>query len=344
MSSNNSSVLPPPPNPILNAYEQFVQETPFVTRSILTTLCITWLLGLVVDLSYATATVPYFCVFKFELYRIVISPLICQNILSLVFAFLSFTDNGKRLEHSMGSAAFGWYLLTVAVCTNVAFLLLLFLANGLTGEPGFLWYRSVGIWTILFGIIAADCSQAPSSDIKRRLFFFTVPTIYYPIALWGLFALMGGFDLADLLSVCVGYGYGHGYLDKLKLTPSRFHQWEETVLANFVQRPGWVAGHDATGEDAWTNNATVSHLQGRQCKMQTAGALQIVNKMPNRLLLSFYFHRALAPASFHNFPSSLKKARYQVESPLHRIPPFQRQEVVPWAAVQFDGQLIERPY
>lgn len=272
MSSNNSNVLPPPPNPVLNAYEQFVQETPFVTRSILTTLCITWLLGLVMDLSYATATVPYFCVFKFELYRIVISPMICQSILSLVFAFLSFTDNGKRLEHSMGSAAFGWYLLTVAVCTNVAFLLLLFLANGLTGEPGFLWYRSVGIWTILFGIVAADCSQAPSSDNKRRLFFFTVPTIYYPIALWGLFALMGGFDLADLLSVGVGYAYGHGYLDKLKLSPSRFHQWEETVLANFAQRPGWVAGHAATGEDAWINNATVSHRQGRKrknslCKM-----------------------------------------------------------------------------
>jgi hypothetical protein len=40
---------------------------------------------------------------------------------------------------------------------------------------------------------------------------------------------MGGFDLADLLSVGVGYGYGHGYLDKLKLTPSRFHQWEELL-------------------------------------------------------------------------------------------------------------------
>lgn len=249
MSSNNS---PPPPNPILNAYEQFTRDTPFVTRTILTTLCVTWLFGFFLDLTYATATIPYFCLYSFEIYRIIISPFICLNILSLVFAFISFMDNGKRLEFSMGSTAFGWYILTVAVCTNVAFLVILFLANGLTGEPGFLWRRSVGIWTILFGLIATECSRAPR-DSQRRLFFFTVPTIYFPLALWALFSLLGGLDLADLISVSVGYAYGHGYLDKLKLSPSRFHQWEETVLANFTQRPGWVVGHAAAGDDAWNN-------------------------------------------------------------------------------------------
>jgi membrane associated rhomboid family serine protease len=259
MSFNNGSSTPPPPNPILNAYEQFVQDTPFVTRSILTTLGATWMLGCFVDLSYATATIPYYCLWKFEVYRLLISPLICQSILTLVFAFLSFTDNGKRLEYSMGSSAYAWYLMTVALCTNVAFVALLFLANGLSGDPSLLLYRSVGIWTILFGLVATECSRAPR-DSKRRLIFVTVPTQYYPLALWGLFALLGGLDLADLLSIGVGYAYGHGYLDKLKLTSSRCHQWEETVLANFTQRPGWVVGHAATGEEAWTNNTTVSTI------------------------------------------------------------------------------------
>jgi membrane associated rhomboid family serine protease len=250
MSSPNSSPLPPN-NPILSAYEQFVRDTPLVTRYVLTTLLVTWFAGFFVDLSYATATVPFFCLFKFEIYRIIISPFICQSILSLVFAVFSFTDNGKRLEFSMGSTAFGWYLLTMACCTNVAFLVLLFLAYGLSGESGFLWYKSIGIWTILFGLIATECSKAPR-DSQRRLFFFNVPTIYFPIALWGLFALFGGVDFADLLSVGVGYASGYGYLDKLKLKLSRFNQWEETILSNFTQRPGWIVGHAATGDDAWS--------------------------------------------------------------------------------------------
>jgi membrane associated rhomboid family serine protease len=257
MSFNNGSSTPPPPNPILNGYEQFVQDTPLVTRYILTMLGATWVVGCFVDLSYATATIPYFCLWRFEVYRLLISPLICQSILTLVFAFLSFTDNGKRLEYSMGSSAFAWYLVTVALCVNVAFVGLLFLANTLSGDPSLLLYRSLGIWTILFGLVATECSRAPR-DSKRRLFFLTVPTIYYPLALWCLFALMGGLDLADLISVGVGYAYGHGYMEKLKLSQSRFNQWEETVLANFTQRPGWIVGHAATGEAAWTNNTTVS--------------------------------------------------------------------------------------
>lgn len=254
MSSMPSNPIPPN-NPILNAYEQFVTDTPLVTRYVLTTLVVTWVAGFFADLSYATATIPYFCIYRFEIYRIIISPFICQSLLSLVFAVFSFTDNGKRLEFSMGSTAFGWYLLTMTVCTNVGFLMLLFLAHGLSGETGFLWYRSIGIWTILFGLIATDCSKAPR-DSQRRLFFFNVPTIYFPIALWALFALFGGMDLADFLSVGVGYAYGYGLLDKLKLRSTRFHQWEETVLANFTQRPGWVVGHAATGDAAWSNTGS----------------------------------------------------------------------------------------
>eukprot|EP00545_Synedropsis_sp_CCMP1620_P013892 CAMPEP_0119015166 /NCGR_PEP_ID=MMETSP1176-20130426/10593_1 /TAXON_ID=265551 /ORGANISM="Synedropsis recta cf, Strain CCMP1620" /LENGTH=339 /DNA_ID=CAMNT_0006968435 /DNA_START=75 /DNA_END=1094 /DNA_ORIENTATION=- len=252
MSSSNSSPLPPS-NPILKAYEQFVRDTPLVTRHVLTTLSVTWLVGFAVDLSYATATVPFFCLFRFEIYRILLSPFVCQSLLSLVFAFFSFTDNGKRLEFSMGSTAFGWYLLTMAVCTNVAFLIILFLAHGLSGESGFLWYRSIGIWTILLGLIATECSKAPRES-QRRLFFFNVPTIYFPIVLWGLFSLFGGLQLAELLSVGVGYAYGYGYLDKLKPKLTRFHQWEETILSNFAQRPGWVVGHAATGDEAWSNS------------------------------------------------------------------------------------------
>jgi membrane associated rhomboid family serine protease len=250
---------PPSTNPILSAYEQFLQETPFVTRSVLTTLGVTWIIGCFVDLSYATSTTPHFCIFNYELYRIVISPFICQSAISLLFAFLSFTDNGKRLEYSMGSSAFGWFLLTIALCTNVIFLAFFMMAYLMTGDPTFLWHRSIGIWTILFGLIAAECSRAPH-DSKRRLFFFVLPTCYYPIAMWALFTLMGGLNAADLISVAVGYAYGYGWLDKLKLGPSRFNQWEETIFSNFTQRPGWISGHVASGDEAWANNSIVSNI------------------------------------------------------------------------------------
>jgi hypothetical protein len=49
-----------------------------------------------------------------------------------------------------------------------------------------------------------------------------------------------------------------GYLDRLKIDSSRFKQWEETVLENFVNREGWIVAHEATGSGAWTDTGASS--------------------------------------------------------------------------------------
>jgi hypothetical protein len=46
-----------------------------------------------------------------------------------------------------------------------------------------------------------------------------------------------------------------GHLDRFKMPESRFKQWEDTILANFARREGWVVGQAATGSDAWNNTS-----------------------------------------------------------------------------------------
>jgi membrane associated rhomboid family serine protease len=202
-----SSNAPPPPNPVLDAYEGFVRETPLITRYILLTQCVTWFLSFFIDLSLAVANIPHWTILKFEVYRLLLSPFVCTSFFSLLFAYMSFVDNGKRLEFSMGSAAFGFLVLTLGVITNTAFLLLSFTLYGVTGNRTWLFVPSLGIWIILFGVISIECSRAPPES-KRKLFFFEVPTIYYPLGLFGLFSLFGGFQLSYLISIGVGYAYG----------------------------------------------------------------------------------------------------------------------------------------
>lgn len=250
MSSNEA----PPPNPILSAYETFRNETPLVTRYMITINAVSWIVGFFVDPSLALNCIPFFTILKFEVYRILTSPLVCQSILSLVFAYISFVDHGKRLEFSMGSTAFAYLMMVLAAVTNVAFLVVCFTLNGLSGEPAYLYLQSSGIWIILFGLISIECCKANAGS-KRRLFFCDVPTMYYPLGLLGLFSLFGGFQLAYAISVGVGYAYGYGRLDFLRMD-ARFRRWEDTVLANFVQREGWVAGTAATGSDAWNNTGS----------------------------------------------------------------------------------------
>lgn len=154
----------------------------------------------------------------------------------------------------MGSCAFLWLMMTLCFTTNIIFLAICFLLCGLSGgEQAYLYMQSTSIWIILFGLISIDAAKAPAGS-KRRLFFCDVPTLYYPLGLLGIFSLLGGFSLAFCISTGVGYAYGNGYLDFTKLSDARFKSWEDGVLQNFTRRQGWIAGHAASGSDAWSNS------------------------------------------------------------------------------------------
>ena len=116
----------------------------------------------------------------------------------------------------MGSSFFAVLFFTLTIVTNILFLVVSVLLWGLTSSESYLTAASLGIWTVLLGVIAVECSEAPP-DMKRRLFFFEVPALYYPLVLLALFSMFAGFRLAYGLGVAVGYAYGYGKLDRWKV-------------------------------------------------------------------------------------------------------------------------------
>ena len=207
---------PPAANPVLTAYESYVNSTPLITRYVLNCLLVSFFAGFLFSPAYLLANIPMLTIFKFQLYRIVTSPLICPDILSLFFAFMSFTNNGVKLEQSMGSSMFAVLFFTLTVASNVLFLILSLLLWGLTNSEGYLVEASLGIWTVLLGIIAVECSEAPPES-QRRLFFLEVPSKYYPLVLLALFSMFAGPKLPYFLGLAVGYAYGYGKLDRWKV-------------------------------------------------------------------------------------------------------------------------------
>ena len=241
-----------PPNPFLTTYENFVQRTPLVTRYILTTLSITYVISFLFDPTYALSCIPYHIIFKFQLYRLVTSSLLCTNALSLFFAFLSYGDTGRRMEHGLGSAAMGTLICTLSVMINASYVALSLLAYAMSGNNMSIAIpNNSGFWPVLLAIIAIECSTAPIDSVRRLFGAYEIRTRYYPLLLLGLFTLFGGFHLAYGLGVAVGYAYGLGKLDRIKPGQDRLIQWESGVLQNFTSRQGWVAGHAASGSNAW---------------------------------------------------------------------------------------------
>lgn len=206
--NDSASQLPPPNNPILESYLKFKKETPFVTRNVLTSQLVFFVLSFLFDPTDAAANIPHFTIHQYQVYRIVLSPFLCNRFISLVFAYFNFTENGRRLERSTGTTAFLILIFTVGTLTNLLYICVALLLNATAGSDSLLFQPASGIWIVLFAVISIECSKAPPQSV-RKLIFVPVSTTVYPLALFALFSLLGSsFELSYLISVVVGYAYG----------------------------------------------------------------------------------------------------------------------------------------
>jgi membrane associated rhomboid family serine protease len=258
MSNNNNNSShhydhPPNHNPLLNAYDSFHRDTPAVTRYILTTQAFSWALSFFVDWTFGLANIPVFTVQHYEVYRLVTSLLVCTNLFSLILAYMSFVDTGRRLEQAMGSTPFAILVVAMGVFTNSLYVAVAACLDVILGTQHWYYLPTFGIWLVLFGLIAMECSKAPQGT-RRRLFFCHVPTLYYPLAVLAVFSLLssGGFNLGYLISIGVGYAYGYGWLDWAKISSNRCSAWEEQLLEPLTQTDGWVLANAALGSTAWS--------------------------------------------------------------------------------------------
>jgi len=285
MTSSPSNISgPSQENPILTAYENYVGNTPLVTRSVLNLLTVSYLLSWFVDLEYALACIPQFVVHYFELHRLLTSVVVNQNLISVIFACLSFLNAGKLLEESLGSAAVAWLCLCVfTVLTNTIFFLAIeFLTFYVTDDSSLLLNSSSGIWVVLFGLIAMECSQAAQYQAKRRLFVFNVPTLFYPLALLALFSFLSArFQLSHAISTALGYGLGNGKLDLLKVRHSHAKALEESslFLNSRLRQRGWVLGPAARGSAAWSQTESDDSGDHRQVRCSLWCGIFVCSKL-----------------------------------------------------------------
>ena len=146
-------------NPILTFYREWSDKTPFVTRSAMILLLVTYLVSFPVDLDAYFGNVPYFSILNFEVYRLFLSPFVGNSIFNVVLMALFFPAMGARMESSIGSSAFLILMGTLSTMTNVAFVLICLLLYYVGNLALAVFYSCSGFWLVLFGLITMECLQ-----------------------------------------------------------------------------------------------------------------------------------------------------------------------------------------
>jgi membrane associated rhomboid family serine protease len=164
MSLNNSNNPNQPnpaasnENPVLSFYQQWRERTPFVTRTLMITILVCYILSWFLISDQLLGNIPYFTIFQFEIYRLILSPIVGNSILDVIIVALFFPQMGAQLESSYGSGFFLTLNVILTLVINVTYITICIILYFL-GMPEIIFYSCSGFWTIIFALMTIQCMQ-----------------------------------------------------------------------------------------------------------------------------------------------------------------------------------------
>ena len=252
-SNNPTGQGQQPQNQLLDYYQNWVNRTPFITRNFLITIFVVYLISWIYDADKLLGNIPYYTIQYFEFYRIILSPLVGNSILSVILILFVFPELGGRLESSMGSLTYLTLILTLSIITNIVFVAICYLLYVMSFTTAII-LSCEGFWTIIFAFITIECMQMP--DVPRQFLFIpiNIPSKYFPLAMYAFFSLFGGLDLGYAVSIFIGYIYSKGWLDKLQVPQSWLIRLEQPdgLFFSLSRYTGWVLNNSSVmGNNPW---------------------------------------------------------------------------------------------
>lgn len=157
-------------NSLLSSYTAWAAGIPWVTRISLITISVLSILSLIgMDFTLYLSNMPYFTLYNFEIYRILLSIFVDNSIISTVFMWLFFPAMGKKMECTLGSTGFLILLYSTAIATNLIFIVLCLVFAWVLGMPEAMMWSCSGFWIPLFTLITLGKHTLSSS-----LCFYTI--------------------------------------------------------------------------------------------------------------------------------------------------------------------------
>ena len=145
-------------NPAIKFYQAWSEKTPFATRTIVIGIVVEYILSFFLPFEDYLGNETRYTLFRFEIYRLLLSPIVGNSLITLVLILMTFPSMGSKLEFSMGSASYMSLLGTLSISTNLIFSVVCLLLY-LLGTSSTIYWKCNGFWTILFSLITIDCLQ-----------------------------------------------------------------------------------------------------------------------------------------------------------------------------------------
>ena len=245
-SINNDNNYPNgmPQIDLVTKVKMWWNSLPLFVKFIISSTSIFYIINLFVSyIALFLANIPYFTIFKIQIWRLVTNVFISTSLLNIIFAFLSWIKDACALESSMGTLKYMMIFFINSILIQVIYCLVILLVYLVTKEKGILLMNvgmggveNNGLWPIIMAELTLLCMTNP--EIPMRVFFFPceVKAKYYPIVLFFIFMLFNGMhiDFGVLSGILYGFLYHYLLRNRLQISDQFIQNLEASFLFKWM--------------------------------------------------------------------------------------------------------------
>lgn len=235
-----------------NWISSFLDRLPFFVKWVmLLTLIFFFLNFFTFYITLYLANIPYFTIFYGQIWRLFTTAFITTGLINMIFSLFIFFRYSVQNEKDIGTIKYmlnffrNCFFIQIIYCL-IVFIISLVIRNWilLKMKVGMGGVRNDGLWPILMCEITLFCLSNPERDMRFFFFPCVFKAKYYPLILFGVFTLLGNFNIDFEILSGIAFGFlSHYYLkNKIEFSNKFVIKVENSFLFKWMKnKKGFVS-------------------------------------------------------------------------------------------------------
>ena len=247
-----------------------IDSMPFFIRIVVFSTLIFFIINLFTPyIAFYLADIPYFTIFRLQLWRLFTTPFITTGLISIVFSLLFWFRHAVKLEQEKGTVKYMLNFFMNSFFIQIMYCLLMLIISLIIQNQIMLrmkltmrGVRNEGLWPILMCDLTLVCLSNPEANMRFFFFPCNIKAKYYPLFLFGVFTLLSNFniDFEILCGIAFGFLY-HYYLNrKIQISNAFALKVENSFLCKWMRsKKGFISINSPGLSDVPINLANVTN-------------------------------------------------------------------------------------
>ena len=259
----------------------FIDKLPFFIRWVMFLTLIFFFLNFFTPyIAFYLANIPYFTIFKGQIWRLFTTAFITTNLINVIFSLFIFYRYSIQNERDIGTVKYMLYFFRNCFFIEVIYCLILLIISLIIQNSIMLkmkltmgGVRNDGLWPILMCEITLFCLSNPEQPMRFFFFPCVFKAKYYPLILFAVFTVISNFNIDFEILSGIAFGFlCHYYLkNKIEISNTFAIKMENSILCKWMKnKNGFISISSPGSPEIPVNLETITNSSNNNGSSFTA--------------------------------------------------------------------------